>query len=768
MIAFDSLKLSAACALAASVFTPAVSEARFGPPNDAADFSARILFTRAAYEAPDFLPSPSRSIVLVRDEGRGRPSRALVEVKVFLSADKEFDASEDTLVGTETLRMRGRAAVARVELDAPDIVPGFNVFAVVEAAGDVDLGNNLAHDDRLLRRIGGTVITLLHNNDGESQLLESSSAGADFGGVARFGSLVAKEKAGASSLTDGYLFLSSGDNFLAGSEFDATLNTLDSGSPMFFDARALDLLDYDGIVLGNHDFDFGPNLLADFLEAFTDDTVYLSANLDFSANAALSALEDEGRLTGALVVETGGTRLGVVGATTPQLPSVSSPGNVQIIDADNDGDSDVDDVALLVQAEIDALLADGIHRIVFVSHLQGFDTDIELVGQLRGIDLWVAGGGDELLVNTDDSGAPEVPLIPGDENIIVGDYPLFEVEVDGSPVPFLDADGKAVPVVTTTGEYRYLGKLVVTFDRFGRVVAFDGNPLRVSGVGADAVAADATLQSEVADPVQAFVDTLSTTIFATSEVALDGRRDGSGAIGIRNRETNLGNLVADSILWQAQELADDFGVAAPRVSLQNGGGIRNSSLIPAGDLSLADAADILAFTNFTTIVPNVTPAELKLLLENSVSQRPSEDGKFGQWGGLSFEFDATGDAYDFIVNANTGKVETILNPGSRVSDVWLIDANGAKTTQLIDASGNVVAGAPTVNLATIDFLVKNDGDEYPFELILGGDDFVSVGVTYRTSLINYITNALGGNVTAAQRGGAYAEGVNQRIVDVTP
>jgi len=766
MFLSNTLKLSAACAILAGGFFPTTSEARFNWRGET-DLSPRILNTRLSYEWPGLLPTPSHTVVLLWNEGRQRPSDD-VEVKIYLSADKEFNPSEDALVGSESVRMRGRVAVARIDLDVPAPVPGFNVFATVESADDSDTSNNLAHDDRLLRRIGGNVVTLLHNNDGESQLLESSSAGSDFGGVARFGTLVADEKAKASSLTDGYLFLSSGDNFLAGSEFDATLNTLDTGSPMFFDAKALDLLNYDAIVLGNHDFDFGPGLLGDFLNAFTDDTVYLSANLDFSANAVLSQLESEGRLTSTVVVETAGTRIGVIGATTPQLPSISSPGNVQIIDADNDGDSDVNDVAMIVQAEINALLADGIDRIVFVSHLQGFDTDIELVGQLSGVDLWVAGGGDELLVNTDASGTPEVPLIPGDENIIVGDYPLFEVEVDGAPVPFVDAHGNAVPLVTTTGEYRYLGKLVATFDRFGRVVAIDGNPIRVSGTGDDAVAADPVLQSEVVDPVQDFVDTLETTIFATTEVALDGRRDGSGVIGIRNQETNLGNLVADSLLWQAQQLAADFGVAAPQVSLQNGGGIRNSSLIPAGDLSLADAADILAFTNFTTIVPNVTPAELKLLLENSVSQRPSEDGKFAQWGGLSFEYDRNGDPYDFIVNAVSGKVETILNPGSRVSNVWLIDANGVKTTQLIDASGNVVSGAPSVNLATIDFLVKNDGDEYPFELILGGDDFVSVGVTYRTSLINYITNALGGNVTAAQRGGAYAEGVNQRIVDVTP
>ncbi|MEO0457463.1 MAG: PEP-CTERM sorting domain-containing protein [Cyanobacteria bacterium P01_A01_bin.114] len=48
------------------------------------------------------------------------------------------------------------------------------------------------------------------------------------------------------------------------------------------------------------------------------------------------------------------------------------------------------------------------------------------------------------------------------------------------------------------------------------------------------------------------------------------------------------------------------------------------------------------------------------------------------------------------------------------------------------------------DVATIDFLARG-GDDYPFE----GLEFTSVGVSYQQALANYIQQALGGTVTAA-------------------
>ena len=85
-------------------------------------------------------------------------------------------------------------------------------------------------------------LTILHNNDGESKLLGAPGQ-PDFGGVARFKTLVDQLRREATTghhkpgqaRKRGEIMLSSGDNFLAGPEFTASLR---KGVP-FYDSLAL-------------------------------------------------------------------------------------------------------------------------------------------------------------------------------------------------------------------------------------------------------------------------------------------------------------------------------------------------------------------------------------------------------------------------------------------------------------------------------------------------------------------------------------------------
>jgi 5'-nucleotidase len=75
------------------------------------------------------------------------------------------------------------------------------------------------------------------------------------------------------------------------------------------------------------------------------------------------------------------------------------------------------------------------------------------------------------------------------------------------------------------------------------------------GANPDAVEPDPDVQSMVVDPVAQAVADLAANVIATSEVALDGRRS-----EVRSRETNEGNLIADALRWQAEQLGGSFGV----------------------------------------------------------------------------------------------------------------------------------------------------------------------------------------------------------------
>lgn len=559
-------------------------------------------------------------------------------------------------------------------------------------------------------------LTVLHSNDGESKLISPGQGLADFGGIARFGTVVKNLKA-AAELEGGVVMLSSGDNFLAGPEWNASLV---NGVP-YYDAIGMQLIGYDAICIGNHEFDFGPEILANFVESFTDGVPFLSSNLDVSGEPALQALAKRGRVAASTVVETAGRQIGLVGATTPDLPFISTPGAV-IVDAN---------VLEAIQAEVDALTAQGVDIIVVTTHLQGIGVEKTLAAQLRDVDVLIAGGGDELLWNPGDLLVPDDALDgngDGVPDLVFGPYPLLRT----------DADGNTLPIITTRGDYRYVGRLVVDFDAEGRLVSVDpaSGPVRVAG-GAqiDAVLPDPEIQAQVVDPVAASIAGLAANVIGTSEVPLDGRN-----AFIRSVETNLGNLCADALLWQARELAPAAGLPLPQVAFQNGGGIRNNNVLPAGPFTELNTFQILPFANFVCVLPSVPASTIKAVLENAVSRvspppgfPASGNGRFAQVAGLSFSY------------------EVDVPPGQRVLEVVLEDG-----TVLVE-EGLVVEGAPAIAVATINFLALG-GDQYP----LTGLPFTNLGASYQQALLNFVEGPLKGTISAIE----YPEGGEGRIVRI--
>lgn len=569
-------------------------------------------------------------------------------------------------------------------------------------------------------------LTLLHNNDAESKLLTGDSV-AGYGGAARFKTVLERVRAEDRAYTDadlragekrrGAVLVSSGDNFLAGLNLSASFK---KGVP-WYDSIAFRSFGYDAATLGNHEFDFGPDRLADFI-AGTGSTPFLSANLDVTPEPRLRRLVLQGKIRRSTIVRKGGDLIGVIGLTTPDIRSIASPGRVRISDA----------VADAANREARWLSLLGVNKIVLSSHLQGIAAEEALIPKLRGIDIVIAGGGDELLANEGDR------LIPG-QGTPVAPYPKL----------VKDASGADVPVVTTQGELRYVGRLTVEFDRNGKITKVDtakSGPVRVSGAATDAdvAARDPQLVAQVEQPLLDYRAELDANVIATTEVRLDGRNPDP----IRRRESNLGNLVADAYLHAANTRAAATGSPRADVALANGGGIRNSSVLPVGPISEGTTFGILPFDNVVVVVPGVPRGQFKELLENAYAITPSTSsaGRFGHIGGLRVEVDTTRQAQ--VTQADG----TVTTPGDRVRTATLADG----TPIVVD--GAVVPGVG-VNLATVDFLAKG-GDFYPFR----GLPFVTTTVPYQQALATYLTAApaaggLGGVVTAAR----YPEGGEGRI-----
>lgn len=108
----------------------------------------------------------------------------------------------------------------------------------------------------------GVTVAILHVNDASSALPFAGPGLEDFGGAARFKAVLDRERAAATARHgDIALVLNAGNNLQVGPILDASI---EHGVP-YYDATAMLLMRYDAAILGDRDFDSGPERLADFL-----------------------------------------------------------------------------------------------------------------------------------------------------------------------------------------------------------------------------------------------------------------------------------------------------------------------------------------------------------------------------------------------------------------------------------------------------------------------------------------------------------------------
>lgn len=604
---------------------------------------------------------------------------------------------------------------------------------------------------------GAARLTLLHNNDGESSLFGSTNTVGSLklpvGTVAAFSTVTQREVAEARSLGNSVVNVYAGDSFLASSLLACSLPPAPASTPVY-DAVAQRLLPYDVHVFGNHEFDFGPDFLKRYVTTFTNgtsaDQPFISGNLDFAPDAAWNGLVDNsgtvvtgeiksGRVVGKAAIVSDivtGQRFGIVSATTPNLATISSPAPVVATT------TDIASTAALVQKQVDAMKASGVTKVIFVSHLQSLSTDKEIVKLLRDIDIAVAGGGDDQLANS-----PAV-LLPGDPPA-VGTY----------PTNVTDKAGVAVPIVTTSGNYKYVGRFDVRFDAKGNLAGYDAAtsyPRRVIPVSdvattlglTDAVVPDELMEERIQPAADCLAD-LAQPIAAT-DVLLNTARGSSSAPGVRTKETNGGDLIADGFIDSYDRYAVRAGLE-PRsasnlvVAAQNGGGIRQTGgdTLPTsgsapGTISRDNTLNLLAFlTNVMTVVPDLSAAEMKEVFERSVASGFSGAACTGGGGGQFLQVSQLRVIADC---SKTAQVVTtageITTPGERIRYLAFDPGTPGDTSDdvALVRDGAVVLGAPTVSLVTNSFTAAG-GDNYP---TLAKKTAVQLGATYEQALVEYL------------------------------
>jgi 5'-nucleotidase len=427
---------------------------------------------------------------------------------------------------------------------------------------------------------------------------------------------------------------------------------------------------------------------------------------------------------------TTGAVFGIVSAITPTLRTISSPGTTKLTT------TDIATTAALINKQVEMLESRGVNKIILVSHLQGVAFDKQLIALLKNVDVAIAGGGDDLLTNPDV--AESIQLIPG-EGKPAGKYPEL----------VKDANGADVPLITSKGNYNYLGRFDVSFDAKGKMTSYNKTtsyPRRVIPTSSvskalgvkDSVTPDPQIVSSVEVPLNACLTGFAKPI-ASSQVVFATDRGSATVLGVRTAETNGGNLVADSFLHAYSTRAAGANLPAastanPVVALQNGGGVRQNGGVTlptagvAGAINRGNTFDLLPFDNRLVAITNVSAADIKEILERSCSVGTSGGGQFLQLCGMKVTCSRSGTA--MVVSNPTGDsyAGSVTTAGTRVKDVTLNDGRS------LIKDGAVVAGAPSVTVVTNNFTAEG-GDNYP---TLAKLIKVGFGVSYEQALYDYL------------------------------
>lgn len=358
---------------------------------------------------------------------------------------------------------------------------------------------------------------ILHTNDVHGHLVQSD----DCLGLAA----VAQLK--ADYLAKGYdvLLLDAGD-VLQGS----MLVGLNQGAdvPGFMQGAA-----YDALALGNHEFDYGSDVLQQRMESF--EFPVLCANIIVETTGDLFAQANQ------IFTLSNGAKVGVFGLLSPSTATASLPANTAGLKF-----LAGEELYACAQEQIDELRAAGCSVVVCLGHM-GEEPSCE---PNRASDVVANTSGLDVFIDAHDH------------------------EVENTTVN--NKAGEAVLVVETGCNLANIGVLSYADGSFTEELVAAGSYEGANSELAEQVAA-----------AQSVVDKELSEVVGETAFKLSGDRKP----GVRDSETNLGDFCADALLWLARNNAQTY----PDAGLVNGGGLRTS--IEAGSITLGSLRDVMPFDN---------------------------------------------------------------------------------------------------------------------------------------------------------------------------
>ena len=359
--------------------------------------------------------------------------------------------------------------------------------------------------------------------------------------------------------------VSSGD-FVQG----GTLGAVSKGE---YIVELMNLVGYDAIAPGNHEFDYTISRLTELYEL--SETKYISCNF-----AKIG--EEKTYFEPYTIVSYGDVDIAYIGIITPETITSARPSqfrneNGEIIYTFNESR-----LYELVQESIDEATEDGADYVIALSHI-GYDES----GELNDVT--------DVIENTD---GLDVVLDAHSHSVI-------EEKI------VKDKSGDDVLLSSTGTGFENIGKLTIANGEFDTELVKTETYTKT----------DADVDAYIAEINESYAE-LGNRKIGESKVELITHNE-EGVRLVRTAETNLGNLCSDAL----------FFVTNADVSYVNGGGLR--APIKSGDMTFNDIYSVFPFNN-RIVTAEITGQVLLDMLEMSMISYPQEDGAFPHMSGITF------------------------------------------------------------------------------------------------------------------------------------
>ena len=403
---------------------------------------------------------------------------------------------------------------------------------------------------------------ILHTNDVHGRIVEEKGVIGD----AKLATVIEQERAKSNQTT---LVVDAGDAFQG-----LPISNSTKGEAR---AEILNKMQYDAMAVGNHEFDFGLDEVKKYKEILKFPLLSSNTYVNGARLFEASTIVDKDK-----TVE--GDEFVVIGVTTPETATKTHPKNIKGVTF-TDPISEVNKVIEEVQAKARAEGKDYKHYVV-LAHL-GVDTTTPV--EWRGSTLAEA--------------LSKNPRLKGKRvTVIDGHSHTVESTTYGDNVTY-----------NQTGSYLHnVGKITYKSRQLL------GNPTQIPAADAKKLPANPTVEKLVKDIKQKYDAENAVEVVSNSPVELNGDRE-----NVRVRETNLGNVVADSLYQYGQT-----GFSHPTdIAVTNGGGLRET-IAKGKPITKGNVIAVLPFGNTISQI-QVTGQQVLDMFEKSLGSilQVDKDGK---------------------------------------------------------------------------------------------------------------------------------------------